>query len=383
MSHDATMSHGRRTVQIRTPGRGARIIVLTICRILQYFPAMHSYSRLPFHNLVVIGALAALIPTPVPASPFRMEPTRSFRVQPADVEREAVAAAVTGPDRISFLLTDRAPTGRSAILLETDANGVEQRRLDLAAPAYGLAAGGSFLAALSAHRDSTGVLMIGDSKVRTIDLVGLTAQATGNGSRLIRVLGSGDLAVHPVEANNIQAGRTIATAKDLKTPEACVTCSPKGVVAQGAYVAVPLPANRLAVIHRSTAVLKVIDLDASAGPAASVPLDNDELRWGRSMFARQQESAAAVGANAAHPTLIVAGAAHPSGDILLLVGPFTPTDGARVIRVSPEGSLVESLRCGYPNFNPNDGPPRYIGLDGDDMNLITVRGQVNTYSLSR
>ena len=141
-----------------------------------------------------------------------------------------------------------------------------------------------------------------------------------------------------------------------------------------------LTENLLAVVHRGSAVLKVIDLDAST-IVASVTLDTEELRRGRAMYARQQESFPASASRTSHPSLIVGGTAHSSGDMLLLVGPFTPAEGARVVRISADGAVVHSLRCLYPAFNPNDGPPQFVASDGDNLLLITQAGRVNSYRL--
>ncbi|MCC6343759.1 MAG: hypothetical protein IT166_16260 [Bryobacterales bacterium] len=63
--------------------------------------------------------------------------------------------------------------------------------------------------------------------------------------------------------------------------------------------------------------------------------------------------------------------------------PFAAAEGARVIGVNSNGAVTASMRCACPAFDPQYGAPRFIGLNGDDLYLVTSRGLINIYKLYR
>jgi hypothetical protein len=319
-------------------------------------------------GLILVSAAAAVLPILASASPLK--PARRFSVKTTVAIREVVAAAVVNHNKVHLLITDRGLTGRSAILLETDTYGADPQWRDLNVAAHGLVKAGTSIAASLPILNGVRVLQPATDEFRATDLTGLTANATGTGSRLIRLLGNGDLAVHDVGGGHVSAPRILPTSTDLKIQEA-----------PGAYTICPLPGDRLAIVHRSSASFKIVDLNTSR-VLVSLVLDNEDLRRGRAMFAKQQESFAAMRANSSNPALILGGDVHSSGDMFFLTGPFTPAEGARVLRVNSKGAVVASLRCLYPAFNPDDGPPQFVGVNNDDLYLISSRGHISVYSLS-
>lgn len=196
--------------------------------------------------IFVVILFAWLLPHSVSANPI--EPVRTFNLQAQVGARETIAATAIGDDKLYFLITDQSPTGRSAILLETDPFGTEQRWQDLKVAAHALVKAGDFIGAVAPIPGGLRVLEPTAGEVRTTDLSGRSANVTGVGSQLLRVLGTGDLAVHSISGHSIGEPRTLSTSMALRTLEACATCGPNNTVAPGAYVVCPLPGNRLAVV---------------------------------------------------------------------------------------------------------------------------------------
>ncbi len=333
-------------------------------------------------NSILVLAFANMTSFPVQsAAANTVEPLRTFSFRAEVAIRETVAATVVGNNRINLLITDRAPTGRSGILLNADSYGRDQKGVDLKGPAHGLVQSGSLVKALAPVLGGIRLLEPSAGDVHTVDLTGVTAATTGSESHLVRLLGTGDIAVHSVAGRKLAASRLLPTAAEFKVQGACATCGNEKLVTQGAYVLCSLPGNRVAATHRSSARLKVVDLNTGK-VLLSVDLDNEDLRRGRAMFARQQEALLTVRANPSNPSLVLSGAAHSSGDMFFLIGPFAPSEGARVIRVTPNGAVVSSIRCSYSAFKPENGPPQFLGINEDDLYLISSRGHVNVYSIA-
>lgn len=295
--------------------------------------------------------------------------------------RETVAAAAIGDNKVSLLITDQAPVGRSAILLRMDATGANREWTDLKVPADDLVAAGSFVAALAPVRGGLRVLQSVGGAVQSTDLAGVTAVTVGDGSHLIRLLANGDLAVHDLDSGGIAPPRVLLAAA-LDVPERCAQCDPAKFAGRGTYTVCPLPGGRLAVIGRSSASMTILDLHNSKVALRTV-LDGGAISRGRTMYANYQKNIRDAGGEPPNPSLILAGATHRSGDMFLLAGPFAPAEGARVIRVNSNGAVTASMRCAYPAFDPQCGAPRFIGLNGDDLYLVTSRGLINIYKLYR
>ncbi|MCC6589563.1 MAG: hypothetical protein IT168_22895 [Bryobacterales bacterium] len=329
--------------------------------------------------VLIVASITGLAPASAGAD--TLNPTRSFSLRATVAVRETIAAAIAADSRLHVLITDQAPTGRSAILLDTETDGSNQQWVDLKVPAHSLVRAGSFSVALAPAMNGLRILQPAGGLVRSTDFAGITAQAVGTESQFIRLLATGDLAVHDVVRTSIGPARILSTSPELKIQQACATCATEKMVAQGAYVVSVLPQNRIAVTHRSLAHLKIIDLSTGKVLSSAV-LDNEDVRRGRAMFARQQEAAVNMRVNPSNPSIIVAGAAHSSGDMFFLVGPFTPAEGARVIRVSSGSGLVSSIRYAYPRFDPEQGPPRFLAVEQDHVYLISSKGHVNVYPIS-
>ena len=315
------------------------------------------------------------------AFPVTVAPTRSFSLHANVIIRETVAAAEVDGGKLYFLITDRGPEGRSAILLEADGHGRNVLWQDLKTSANLLTRVGSGIAAIAPIPNGLRVLRPTGGDPAATDLTGHTALAIGSESQLVRLLGSGDIAVQTAIGVQLGAPRILATSADLKVDNACSTCGAGKVIVQGVYVLSRIDAKRVMFVHRSSAAVKVVDLETGKLISSGV-LANEDIDRGRAMFANRPRPPASMAGRTGNPTLIIAGAAHPSGDTFLLVGPFTPAEGARVIRVSPNGHVLESLRCMYPAFKPADGPPDFLEIDNDELYLITRAGHVNVYSVS-
>ncbi|MCZ2147420.1 MAG: hypothetical protein LC126_06565 [Bryobacterales bacterium] len=310
-------------------------------------------------------------------------PTTTVNLRTTVALRETVAAAIIGDNKLSLLITDQAPTGRSGILLQMDATGANQKWTDLKVPADDLVIAGSFVAALAPVHKGLRVLQSVGGGVQSTDLTGMTAVTVGSSSRLIRLLASGDLAVHDLGVNGIAPPRVLPMATVLKVPEACAKCGAAKFVGRWTYAVCPLPGDRLAVVQRSSGNLKILDLNNSKVTLTTL-LNGDDITRGKKMYANYQEKIrVAGGEDPLNPSLVLAIAAHASGDMFLLVGPFAPVEGARVIRVNSNGAVIASLRCAYPAFDAQYGAPQFIGLNGDDLYLVTSRGLINIYRLHR
>ena len=235
-------------------------------------------------RIFVFVLLAAAFVVPYRVSANELDPVRTLNLQTTVAVRETVAAVAVRDNKTYLLVTDRAPTGRSAILVETDTHGRQPQWQDLKVPAGALVKAGSFVAALSPIPGGLRLLEPMGGEIRSTDLTGLTASTVGSGSRLVRLLGNGDLAVHDVSARGLSSPRHLATSAELKVPEACATCGTEKFTFQGSHVICMLPGDRLALVHRSSASIKIVDLNTSRVIVSRV-LNNEDLsfmveRWG-------------------------------------------------------------------------------------------------------
>ncbi|MCB1018800.1 MAG: hypothetical protein KDC27_02675, partial [Acidobacteria bacterium] len=146
-----------------------------------------------------------------------------------------------------------------------------------------------------------------------------------------------------------------------------------------AYVFSALPAGKVAAVHRGTAVLKVLDINTGK-LLRSVVLGGEDVDRGRSMYGALPKPSQS--SNVSQPALVISGASGPSGDMFLLIGPFTPSEGARVVRIDANGAVVSSLRCGYEGFKAEDGPPQLVAVDDKELYLASRAGHVRVYPLT-
>lgn len=304
-----------------------------------------------------------------------IQPSRTFTVRETVAVREVVAAVQAADGALQMLLTDRGPTGRSAVLLQVDRRGGNRQWRDLKAPAVSLVNAGGSVAAFNPIGNGLRLLQPVDDGANAADLTGETAAVTGDGSHLVRLLRSGDLAVHPVSGGRIGEPRIVATAAILKDKSVCANCGSELIV-PSAYVFSLLPGGKVTAVHRGTGSLRVLDL-TDGKLLSSVALENEDFERGRAMYAALPKQPAS--SNVSNPTLVIAGAADESGNLFLLVGPFAPAEGARVVRVNPQGKVTGALRCSYSDFKAADGPPQLLAAAQGELYLVSRTGYVRAY----
>lgn len=334
------------------------------------------YAPRRFARALRAMTVAAVIAQAASSQP--VPPTRTFSVRETVAARQTVAALAVTSDAVQLLVTDKAPTGRSAVLLRVDSRGNDRQWHDLKASAVALVNAGGTIAAFAPINNGLRLLQPTGDAARAMDLAGATAAATGDLSHLVRLLRNGDLAVHETDGAQIGPARVLATASILKTDSVCATCGSRLII-PSAYVFLALPGEKVAAVHRSAANFKLLDLKTGKLLRSTV-LDNEDVARGRAMYAALPKPPAS--SNTSNPSLVFAGAARSSGDMFLLIGPFTPSEGARVIRVNTSGEIVGSLRCGYQDFRAEDGPPQFVGVNDQELYLASRAGHVRVYPLA-
>jgi|GEM_PF-4725131 len=311
--------------------------------------------------------------------PETLSPTRTLSLQPTVTTiRNTVAGVALQEGKMHLLVMDGRPSGRSAILVEAGTAGGNPTWRDLERGANLLVRNGGSVTALA--RVPSGLQVVGEGGGTAEEIPGDTVLVVGVESRLVRLLSNGDVAVHDAEGSGFGAPRILPTAAKLKVSSECPTCGAAAMrVSPGSYVLSPIGSGRVAFVGRSSASFHVLDLE-SGQMTVSTTLAHVDLSHGLAKFSNRPQPP--PDSRPLNPMLVIAGDAHESGDTFLLIGPFTPTEGARVIQVDPDGRVVGSFRCTYPGFKPEDGPPRFLGVAGDELYLITPRGHVNVYALN-
>lgn len=294
--------------------------------------------------------------------------------------REIAAGAVVGDDKVVLLIRDQGLTGRSAILLEVDAEGANPQWTDLEAPAGSLVMAGKFVAALAPIANGVRLLHPAADGIHSTELQGLTAFAVGMESRLVRVLHSGEVAVQDIGAGEISAPRLLPMAAVFNPRPACTDCASAKFLITGTYILCPLPGERMAVIQRSSANLKILDLK-NARVELTADLQGEDITRGKAMFDTHLEKIRARGDEPPNPHVIVSGASNSSGELFLLAGPVAFAEGVRVLRVNSKGAVVGALRLALPGFQLQYGSPAFLGANGDRLYLITSRGWMNIYRI--
>lgn len=281
--------------------------------------------------------------------------------------REIAGDAVVGDDRVVLLIRDQGLTGRSAIVLEVDGNGGNARWTDLKAPADSLVMVGNSVAAIAPVRNGVRLLQPAGDGVQSSELEGPTAASVGVGSRLVRLLRSGDLAVQDVGEGGIGAARVPAMA------------APAQFSGRGTYLLLPLDGERVAVVERGSGKLKILDL-RNAKVELAADLEGEDIRRGKAMYAYHLDKIRARGEEAPNPIVIVSAASNLAGELFLVAGPVGYAEGVRVVR-AVNGKVTGTLRLALPGFRMEYGSPKFLGVSGDRLYLITSRGWMNIYRI--
>lgn len=307
-----------------------------------------------------------------------LEPVRSFDLRTLVALRETVGAVTAWQQKIYLLITDKAPTGRSAILVETDPQGGVTLWRDLGAPADGLTVAADQVVALAPIPKGLRILQSVGSAVQALDLAGGTAAVGGDDGVFVRLLSSGDLAVH--DPRDLRLFQRLSALRDLTRLHTCIPGGPQAGIPRGAYLLFRLPSNRMALLERNTAQLEVLDLRTGA-LELSVALTHPHLSASRDRNVAYLQKILA-GGGSVNVATISAAATHSSGDLFLLLAPFHPVEGARVLRVNARGQVASSFECQYPSFTPEDGPPSFLTLAGNHLYLVSARGKIMAFRIS-
>lgn len=307
-----------------------------------------------------------------------LQPVHSMDLRPLVALRETVAAVAASPEKLYLLLTDNAPTGRSAILVEADRRAGTTLWRDLGAPADSLTVAAGHVVASAPIPKGLRILRPVGNAMQAVDLPGATAAVGGGDGLFVRLLSSGELAVH--DPANMRSFQRLLPSVHFDSSHTCHTCGPEASISRGAFLVFPLPSNRVAVVERTTAHLRVLAL-GTGKLELSVALTHPHILASRNRNVAYLEKIVAAGGNA-NVAVISGGAIHSSGDFFLLLAPFHPAEGARVLRIDPRGQIASSFECLYPGFKPEEGPPSFLTAQGNDLYLVSARGKVMAFRIS-
>lgn len=322
-----------------------------------------------------LGTAALLLSTAVHATV--LQPERSVDLRTFVALRETVAAAAAWQGKLYLLVTDRAPTGRSAILVEAGLRDGATLWRDVGTPADDLAVARNHLVASAPMPNGLRILRLGGNTVQPLDVAGATAAMSGSDGQLVRLLSSGELAIH--DATSLSSFERVIPSVDLKGSDTSLSCGPGPGIPRGPYLVFQLPSDRIALAERTTAQLHIF-ARRTGRLEWSVVLTHPDIVESRTRNAAYFRKVVAGGGNAA-VALISAGASHTCGDFFLLLAPFHPSEGARIVRVNPQGQVTFSYRCMYPGFNPEDGPPGFLTVHDGTLYLVSARGKVMTFRI--
>lgn len=148
----------------------------------------------------------------------------------------------------------------------------------------------------------------------------------------------------------------------------------------------PLDGDRLAVIDRTSAELRLLDFRSLA--FRTVPLTSSDVELCRQRYLEQSSrlrNQLGPEARLAENVLVLSADADDQGALWLLFSPVVRTEGARVARFTADGTLQGAFRCelvipGQPSFVLN---PYWIRVAGNRLYLAGVDGAVASFVIGR